>query len=262
MLEIYSKTKTAGNVFFHFHLRFVLFIIGSSIGIDVSENDGLQTGSTTIMSGADVEKILRIIKETDEEFKEKEKQILDEFERRRKEENIKEMEKELKKQKREQEKLRKENEKAQKKRDKMEKEEQRKKEKEELANKKKIEAKMKKEHEAEIRRLEIDAKQNRTTEVDSRDKTIIDKEKQLAIEKEMSQYRITPDIDNKSKYNTGNKELREVEAEIQLEEAGNPFEEYATRIEDINERYSTVTVLDACRFTFVFYLFCHSLPFK
>merc|ERR1711997_1327713 len=80
---------------------------GSSIGIDVSENDGIQTGSTTIMSGADVEKILRIIKETDEEFKEKEKQILDEFERRRKEENIKEMEKELKKQKREQEKLRK-----------------------------------------------------------------------------------------------------------------------------------------------------------
>merc|ERR1739841_174263 len=79
----------------------------SSIGIDVSEQDGLQTGSTTIMSGADVEKILRIIKETDEEFKEKEKQILDEFERRRKEENIKEMEKELKKQKREQEKLRK-----------------------------------------------------------------------------------------------------------------------------------------------------------
>merc|ERR1712066_663477 len=52
---------------------------GSSIGIDVSENDGLQTGSTTIMSGADVEKILRIIKETDEEFKEKEKQILDVF---------------------------------------------------------------------------------------------------------------------------------------------------------------------------------------
>ena len=252
------------NCFFYFTSTyvFVLFIIGSSIGIDVSENDGLQTGSTTIMSGADVEKILRIIKETDEEFKEKEKQILDEFERRRKEENIKEMEKELKKQKREQEKLRKENEKAQKKRDKMEKEEQRKKEKEELANKKKIEAKMKKEHEAEIRRLEIDAKQNRTTEVDSRDKTIIDKEKQLAIEKEMSQYRITPDIDNKSKYNTGNKELREVEAEIQLEEAGNPFEEYAPRIEDINERYSTVAVLDTCRFTFAFYLFCHSLPFK
>ena len=261
-MEIYSKTKTAGNVFFHFHLRFVLFIIGSSIGIDVSEPVGLQTSSTTIMSGADVEKILRIIKETDDEFKEKEKQILDEFERRRKEENIKEMEKELKKQKREQEKLRKENEKAQKKRDKMEKEEQRKKEKEELANKKKIEAKMKKEHEAEMRRLERDAKQNRTTEVDSRDKTIIDKEKQLAIEKEMSQYRITPDIDKKSKYYTGSKELREVEAEIQLEEAGNPFEEYATRIEDINERYSTVTVLDACRFTFVFYLFCHSLPFK
>merc|ERR1711993_131034 len=78
---------------------------GSSIGIDVSEQDGLQTGSTTIMSGEDVEKILRIIKETDEEFKEREKQILDEFERRRKEENIKEMEKELKKQKREQEKL-------------------------------------------------------------------------------------------------------------------------------------------------------------
>merc|ERR1712150_326193 len=68
---------------------------GSSIGIDVSEQDGLQTGSTTIMSGEDVEKILSIIKETDEEFKEKEKQILDEFERRRKEENIKEMEKEL-----------------------------------------------------------------------------------------------------------------------------------------------------------------------
>ena len=260
MLEIYSKTKTF--LLFHFHLRFVLFIIGSSIGIDVSEQDGLQTGSTTIMSGSDVEKILRIIKETDEEFKEKEKQILDEFERRRKEENIKEMEKELKKQKREQEKLRKENEKAQKKRDKMEKEEQRKKEKEELANKKKIEAKMKKEHEAEIRRLETDAKQNRTTEVDSRDKTIIDKEKQLAIEKEMSQYRITPDIDKKSKYDTGNKKLGEVEAEIQLEEAGNPFEEYAPRIEDINERYSTVAVLDTCRFTFVFYLFCHSLPFK
>merc|ERR1712110_1388405 len=199
---------------------------GSSIGIDVSENDGLQTGSTTIMSGSDVEKILRIIKETDEEFKEKEKQILDEFERRRKEENIKEMEKELKKQKREQERLRKENEKTQKKRDKMEKEEQKKKEKEELANKKKIEAKMKKEHEAEIRRLETDAKQNGTNEVDSRDKTIIDKEKQLAIEKEMSQYRITPDIDKKSKYDTGNKKLGEVEAEIQLEEAGNPFEEY------------------------------------
>merc|ERR1712083_68458 len=118
---------------------------GSSIGIDVSEQVGLQTSSTTIMSGADVEKILRIIKETDDEFKEKEKQILDEFERRRKQENIKEMEKELKRQKREQEKLRKENEKAQKKRDKMEKEEQRKKEKEELANKKKMEAKMKKE---------------------------------------------------------------------------------------------------------------------
>merc|ERR1711934_523763 len=34
---------------------------GSSIGIDVSEEDVLQTGSTKIMSGADVEKILRII---------------------------------------------------------------------------------------------------------------------------------------------------------------------------------------------------------
>merc|ERR1712154_359548 len=82
---------------------------------------------------------------------------------------------------------------------------------------------------------ETDAKQNRTTEVDSRDKAIIDKEKQLAIEKEMSQYRITPDIDKKAKYDAGNKELREVEADIQLEDAGNPFEEYATRMEHINE---------------------------
>merc|ERR1711997_726205 len=47
---------------------------GSSIGIDVSEQVGLQTIRTTSMSGADVEKILRIIKETDDEFKEKEKQ--------------------------------------------------------------------------------------------------------------------------------------------------------------------------------------------
>merc|ERR1712154_144113 len=71
-----------------------------------------------VLPHSDVHTFLRIIKETDNEYREKEKQIIDEIERKRKEENIKQMEKELKKQKRDQEKLRKENEKAQVKREK------------------------------------------------------------------------------------------------------------------------------------------------
>ena len=69
---------------------------------------------------SDVDKILQIIKETDDEFRETECQLLDDIERKRKEDDIKNMEKELKKQKLLQAKLKKENEKAQRKREKVE----------------------------------------------------------------------------------------------------------------------------------------------
>jgi DNA repair ATPase RecN len=81
--------------------------------LPISDENIPKKATVQIMSHADVEKILQIIKETDDEFREKELQLLDEIERKRKEENIKEMEKELKKQKKVQEKLKKENEKAQ-----------------------------------------------------------------------------------------------------------------------------------------------------
>merc|ERR1711879_226363 len=55
-----------------------------------------------VLPHSNVETLLRIIKETDAEFKEKEQKLVDEFERKKKEVNIKEMERELKKQKREQ----------------------------------------------------------------------------------------------------------------------------------------------------------------
>merc|ERR1712150_431097 len=93
---------------------------GSPQDFTISDETNPQKDNIPLMPHSDVEKLLRIIKETDEEFREKEQQILDAFERSEREKNIKEMEKELKKQKKSQEKLRKENEKAQKRQEKLE----------------------------------------------------------------------------------------------------------------------------------------------
>ena len=205
------------------------------------------------MSHADVEKILQIIKETDDEFREKEHQILDEIERKRKEENIKEMEKELKRQKKDQEKLKKENEKAQKKREKLEKESQLKKEKEEKQMQKKMEAKLKKEQEAESRRMEQESKVEKKKKLaaDSETQKQIDKEKQLAIEKEMSQYRITPDVDEDPQvklaaaavHDTSSKSGQTAPEDHEDGETQNPFEpkdsDTTTENEDIQQRYQS-----------------------
>merc|ERR1711981_558128 len=78
---------------------------------DISDEKHSVKDTIPVIPHANVETLLRIIKETDDEFKEKEQQLLDDIERKKKEDNIKEMEKELKRQKRDQEKLRKQNEK-------------------------------------------------------------------------------------------------------------------------------------------------------
>merc|ERR1712072_225357 len=80
---------------------------------EISDDKHSVKDTIPVIPHANVETLLRIIKETDDEFKEKEQQLLDDIERKKKEDNIKEMEKELKKQKRDQEKLRKQNEKDQ-----------------------------------------------------------------------------------------------------------------------------------------------------
>ena len=195
---------------------------------------------------------LRIIKETDNEFKEKEKQIIDEIERKRKEEHIKQMEKELKKQKREQEKLRKENEKAQIRQEKLEKEARLKKEKEEKRSKKAIDAKLKKENEAESRRLakESSLDKNEDSEVDSATKARIEQEKILALEKEMSHYRITPDVDEEIPH-TKLDTVPEDQEEFQ-EQADNPFEDDLVPDEDTDHRYPVLFALD---------LFCPAVLF-
>merc|ERR1711994_1191047 len=77
---------------------------GLSPAVNISDESLLPQEVIPILPHSDVETFLRIIKETDDEFREKEKQIIDEIERTRKEENIKQMEKELKKQKKDQEK--------------------------------------------------------------------------------------------------------------------------------------------------------------
>ena len=154
------------------------------------------------------------------------------------------MEKELRKQKRDQEKLRKENEKAQKKREKLEKEALLKKEKEEKRNKKLIDAKLKKENVIEDQRLKKESLEEdiKESEVDSRTKTRIDKEKQLALAKEMSQYRITPEIEEEPTYevdrNISCENLPELGATIEntteiSNENGNPFEAKQTISEDL-----------------------------
>ena len=147
-------------------------------------------------SHSDVNKILQIIKETDDEFRERECQLLDDIERKRKEDDIKSMEKELKKQKKLQAKLKKENEKAQRKRAKLEKDLQNKKLKEEYQAQKKMDEKLKKEREEEIRRMKLEAKSQikKILPVDDEAEVQIKKEKQLAIEREMRQYNITPDV--------------------------------------------------------------------
>merc|ERR1711994_407426 len=72
---------------------------GLSPATNISDESLLPQEVIPILPHSDVETFLRIIKETDDEFREKEKQIIDEIERTRKEEHIKQMEKELKKQK-------------------------------------------------------------------------------------------------------------------------------------------------------------------
>ena len=159
------------------------------------------------------------------------------------------MEKELKKQKRDQEKLRKENEKAQMKREKLEKEARLKKEKEEKRSKKAIDAKLRKENDAEAQRL---AKESKTKEpkVDSAAKAQIEKEKLLALEKEMGQYRITPDVDEELMH-TKLDTVPEDQEDVQ-EQADNPFEEDLVPEEDTNQRYPV---------SFVLYLFSLSFCF-
>ena len=186
------------------------FIIFADLPLPISDISGEKYHEKDIIPvipHSNVETLLRIIKETDAEFKEKEQKLVDEFERKKKEVNIKEMERELKKQKREQEKLRKENEKAEKKREKLEKESILKKEKEEKRNKKLMDAKLKKENLIEDQRLKNDTLDEdiNESEVDSRNKERIDKEKQLALAKEMSQYRITPEINEEPTYEVDGK---------------------------------------------------------
>merc|ERR1712113_496716 len=79
---------------------------GLSPAVNISDESLLPQEVIPILPHSDVETFLRIIKGTDDEFREKEKQIIDEIERTRKEEHIKQMEKELKNQKKDQEKLR------------------------------------------------------------------------------------------------------------------------------------------------------------
>ena len=174
---------------------------------DISDEKYHEKDIIPVIPHSNVETLLRIIKETDAEFKEKEQKLIDEFERKKKEVNIKEMERELKKQKRDQEKLRKENEKAEKKREKLEKESILKKEKEEKRNKKLMDAKLKQENLIEDQRLKKDslAADINESEVDSRTKARIDKEKQLALAKEMSHYRITPEIEEEPTYEVDGK---------------------------------------------------------
>ena len=214
-----------------------------------------------VLPHSDVQMFLRIIKETDNEYREKEKQIIDEIERKRKEENIKQMEKELKKQKRDQEKLRKENEKAQVKREKLEKEARLKKEKEEKRSKKAIDAKLKKENEAEARRQAKESKLDTTkdSEIDSGAKIQIEKEKVLALEKEMSQYRITPDVDEEiihTKLDT----VPEDQEDIQ-EQADNPFEEDIVPEEDTDDRYPVSFILHLFPCRFVFFFLFRTIPY-
>ena len=210
-----------------------------------------------VLPKSEVEMFLRIIKETDDEFKDKEKQIIDEIERKRKEEQIKQMEKELKKQKREQEKLRKENEKAQIRQEKLEKEARLKKEKEEKRSKKAIDAKLKKENEAEARRLakESSLDKNEDSEVDSATKARIEEEKILALEKEMSHYRITPDVEEipHTKLDT----VPEDQEEFQ-EQGENPFEEDLVPEEDTDHRYPVLFALDLLC-TVVLFCTCSSI---
>merc|ERR1711972_500032 len=70
-------------------------------GLDPAANDSGESLPRTeiipVLPHSEVEMFLRIIKETDDEFREKEKQIIDEIERKRKEEHIKQMKLEKKK---------------------------------------------------------------------------------------------------------------------------------------------------------------------
>lgn len=223
----------------------------------ISEEKYLEKDIIPVIPHSDVETLLRIIKETDDEFKEKEQQLLDEVERKKKEVNIKEMEKELKKQKRDQEKLKKENEKAQKKTEKLEKEALLKKEKEEKRTQKLMDAKLKKENVIEDQRLKKESleKDIKDSEVDSRAKTRIDKEKQLALAKEMSQYRITPEIEEEPTYEIDGKISCEnlPELSVTLEDTKaisnqneTPFEANQTISEDLtvdaDKRYPALSV--------------------
>ena len=217
-----------------------MYFIGLSPAVNISDESLLPQEVIPILPHSDVETFLRIIKETDDEFREKEKQIIDEIERTRKEEHIKQMEKELKKQKKDQEKLRKENEKAQIRQEKLEREARLKKEKEEKRTKKAIDAKLKKENEAEARRVAEESKlaKKKDSEVDSATKAQMEKERILALEKEMSHYRITPDVDEE----VAHKKLDTVpeDQEEFQEQAENPFEDE----EDVNQRYPVLFVLD------------------
>merc|ERR1712190_120830 len=64
---------------------------GLSPAVNISDESLLPTEVIPILPHSDVETFLRIIKETDDEFREKEKQIIDKIERTRKEEHIKQM---------------------------------------------------------------------------------------------------------------------------------------------------------------------------
>ena len=101
--------------------------------------------------------------------------------------------------------------------------------------------------------LEEDIKES---EVDSRTVSRIDKEKQLALAKEMSQYRITPEIEEEPTYevdrNISCENLPELGATIEntteiSNENGNPFEAKQTISEDVEvdaeKRYPALSVL-------------------
>merc|ERR1712080_162725 len=95
------------------------------------------------------------------------------------------------------ERLRKENEKAQKKREKLEKDALLKKEKEDKKNKKLMDAKLMEENKADVVGPVNESKGETPipSEVDSGHKPIINKETQLALEEEMRQYNVTPEVE-------------------------------------------------------------------
>ena len=122
-----------------------------------------------------------------------------------------------------------------------------------------MEAKIKKENKEEAQRLKQESQQDqqKRSETDSGTDLLIDKEKQLAIEKEMSQYRITPDIEEEATDDFENVVASETHSRLETvieaqeepqKEPQNPFESREelgdghANDEDLDERYQSLFV--------------------